>query len=261
MEKTYLGENLYTLRKKKGLSQEELADQLGVSRQAISKWERNEAYPDTENLIAIARLYGVSLDALVSTRISAFEQGAESPCVEAGSEFDREDPNETGDASPNKENGENEDQSRFRVKVSSNGGIKVDVTASDAALEEDDDDDEDEDEDEDDPAVIESKKKFRFWYAIPYPIVITVAYLLMGFLWEKGWEVGWTLYVTIPVYYTLIDCIRRKKLTPFCYPVLMAFFYVFIGMMWDVWHPTWIMFVTIPIFYSIAPAIDKRNRT
>ena len=261
MEKTYLGENLYTLRKKNGLSQEELADQLGVSRQAISKWERSEAYPDTENLIAIARLYGVSLDALISDRISAFEQVSESPRVETGAEFGREDSNETGDTSPNEENDENEDPSRVRVKISSNGGIKVDVTATDAALDEDDEDDEDEDEDDKDPAVIESKKKFRFWYALPYPIIITAVYLLMGFLWEKGWAVGWTLYVTIPLYYTLIDCIRRKKLTPFCYPVLMAFLYVFIGMMWDVWHPTWIMFVTIPIFYSIASAIDKRNRT
>lgn len=60
-----LGVTLQELRKKNGLSQEELADKLGVSRQAVSKWERGEALPDIENLIALAKLYGVSLDDLV----------------------------------------------------------------------------------------------------------------------------------------------------------------------------------------------------
>ena len=60
-----LGDKLYQLRKDKGISQEELADKLGVSRQAISKWERGEALPDTDNLISIAKLYEVSLDQLV----------------------------------------------------------------------------------------------------------------------------------------------------------------------------------------------------
>ena len=46
-----LANRLAELRKQKGLSQEELADRLQVSRQAISKWERGEASPDTDNLI------------------------------------------------------------------------------------------------------------------------------------------------------------------------------------------------------------------
>ena len=58
---------LYELRKKNGLSQEELADKLGISRQAISKWERAEASPDTDNLILLAKLYGVTLDELLNS--------------------------------------------------------------------------------------------------------------------------------------------------------------------------------------------------
>ncbi|MBQ7848567.1 MAG: helix-turn-helix transcriptional regulator, partial [Clostridia bacterium] len=56
---------LAELRRAHGLSQEELAEKLGVSRQAVSKWERAESSPDTDNLIALAQLYGVTLDVLL----------------------------------------------------------------------------------------------------------------------------------------------------------------------------------------------------
>lgn len=58
---------LVQLRKENCLSQEALAAKLGISRQAISKWERAEASPDTDNLIALAGLYGMSLDSLLNT--------------------------------------------------------------------------------------------------------------------------------------------------------------------------------------------------
>lgn len=60
------GERLYKYRKRMGLSQEELADKLNVSRQAVSKWERDESLPDTNNLLAMAKLYNVSLDDLIN---------------------------------------------------------------------------------------------------------------------------------------------------------------------------------------------------
>ena len=62
-----IASRLQKLRKEKGYSQEELADKLGISRQAISKWERAEASPDTDNLIMLAKLYNVSLDDLLKS--------------------------------------------------------------------------------------------------------------------------------------------------------------------------------------------------
>ncbi|MBR1598512.1 MAG: helix-turn-helix transcriptional regulator [Lachnospiraceae bacterium] len=56
---------LYNLRKQKGLSQEELAGRLNVSRQTVSKWEVGESTPDLEKLAAISELFEVSLDELV----------------------------------------------------------------------------------------------------------------------------------------------------------------------------------------------------
>jgi len=58
-------EKLQILRKEKGLSQEALAEALGVSRQAISKWESGQSYPETENLIALSGVLGVTLDSLL----------------------------------------------------------------------------------------------------------------------------------------------------------------------------------------------------
>lgn len=56
---------LYHLRKQKGLSQEELANRLNVSRQTVSKWEIGDSTPDMEKLAAISDLFEISLDELV----------------------------------------------------------------------------------------------------------------------------------------------------------------------------------------------------
>lgn len=60
------GEKIQKLRKEGGFSQEELADQLGVSRQAISKWERDSGYPETEKMIHMGRIFNVTLDYLLN---------------------------------------------------------------------------------------------------------------------------------------------------------------------------------------------------
>lgn len=59
------GEKLYQLRKKHGFSQEELAEKLNTTRQAISKWENNNGYPETEKIILLAKYFQVSLDDLL----------------------------------------------------------------------------------------------------------------------------------------------------------------------------------------------------
>lgn len=60
-----LSEKLYLLRKKSGLSQEQLAEQLSVSRQAISKWESGQSVPESDKLLTISNYFNVSLDYLM----------------------------------------------------------------------------------------------------------------------------------------------------------------------------------------------------
>ena len=64
-EKMNTENNLAQARRQKGLSQEEVAEALDVSRQAVSRWETGAAAPTTDNLIRLSQLYGVSLDALI----------------------------------------------------------------------------------------------------------------------------------------------------------------------------------------------------
>lgn len=66
-----LGKKLQLLRRQHGLSQEQLADRLNVSRQAISKWELDAALPDTANVIALSRLFDVSTDYLLKDDMEA----------------------------------------------------------------------------------------------------------------------------------------------------------------------------------------------
>ena len=65
MESISLGEKIRDQRKRAGLSQEQLAEKLNVSRQAITKWETNKGVPDISNLIAISDEFGLSLDELI----------------------------------------------------------------------------------------------------------------------------------------------------------------------------------------------------
>jgi transcriptional regulator with XRE-family HTH domain len=196
-----LGDKLFELRKKFGLSQEELAERLNVSRQAVSKWERGESLPDTDNLITISKLYGVSLDELVGNINSVENQ------IETVNDVCDNDDNDALDT---------EDEGSTGKK-----GISI------------------------------------LWHAFPYPILITVIFLIWGFVWD-GWYIAWTLYITVPLYHSIIECFKTKKLSPFAYPVLVAFIYVLIGMKWGLWHPYWVVFITIPIYYAIAEAIDSK---
>ncbi|MDO4568711.1 MAG: helix-turn-helix transcriptional regulator, partial [Clostridia bacterium] len=62
-------DRLVALRKAHGLSQEEIASRIGVSRQAVSKWERAEASPDTYNLVMLSNVYGITLDELINGEV------------------------------------------------------------------------------------------------------------------------------------------------------------------------------------------------
>ena len=83
-----IANRLVELRRANGYSQESLAAALGVSRQAVSKWERAESAPDTDNLISLARLYRISLDGLLLN--GAGETGDAGAAAQAAPESETE---------------------------------------------------------------------------------------------------------------------------------------------------------------------------
>ena len=84
-------DKLIQLRKAKGLSQEDLADSLGVSRQAISRWEQGNTFPDLLNLQKIMKVFGVSADYLICDEYAAEGNNDDLPAPETDklqSQFD-----------------------------------------------------------------------------------------------------------------------------------------------------------------------------
>ncbi|MCR4791581.1 MAG: helix-turn-helix domain-containing protein [Lachnospiraceae bacterium] len=76
---------LYELRKQKGLSQEELASRLNVSRQTVSKWEVGDSSPDMEKLVAMSDLFGITLDELILDKAPASAEKSSEGADKAGS--------------------------------------------------------------------------------------------------------------------------------------------------------------------------------
>ena len=208
---TNIAEKLKNLRIKHGLSQEKLAEQLMVSRQAVSKWENGETLPDMENMIALAKLYNTSLDELVGL---------------------------TADNPKNQNTPENSINTAENTTEDKNTSGKNKTAAK--------------------------RQTISILRSVPYPIVVAVIYLAVGFI-TREWHVAWILFVTIPIYYSVLECISARRLSHFAYPVLATTIYLYCGMKFGIWHPTWILFTTIPIYYPIANEIDKsiakkRNR-
>ena len=76
-----LGEQLKELRARSGFSQEQVAERVGVSRQAVTKWETGQTIPAAENLAALAELYQVSLDDLGEDRSARVRDGEDNPVL------------------------------------------------------------------------------------------------------------------------------------------------------------------------------------
>lgn len=221
MKITYLGDNIADLRKQSGISQEEFADKLKVSRQAVSKWERNEAYPDTENLIAISNFFNVKIDELINKDLTSNGIDQKIDCEEVAGE-------QANCETQSEEQEQEQEQEQILPSKQINDFKK------------------------------KSKgTRFGFWMSLPYPIIITIIYMIWGFLAPNGFMVGWTLYLTVPVYYTIFPAISGRSTYVFCYPALVTFIFLLFGMLYCIWHPLWVIYLTVPLYYCLAPWLDK----
>lgn len=247
-----MAQRLVDRRKAAGLSQEALAAQLGVSRQAVSKWERSESSPDTDNLIALAALYGVSLDELLYGE--AVDDADCSEDSDAGTDAS----DEAEDAEASAEHTERGDKPLVdislahgihvidpdkgeEVHVGWNGihvtndrkGEEVHVGPGGVHVDTLEDDGHSVHTNADGTVTIDGEtfsswkeahdkldhhgkhfhtKLGRAWNKFPFPAIVAFAYLVLGIVYGT-WGMGLFLVFLIPVYYALGDFIDRRRLS------------------------------------------------
>lgn len=233
---------LLEYRKKAGFSQEELAEKIGVSRQAVSKWERSEASPDTDNLVMLAELYGVSLDEMLGLKPAKSEESEETL-----PEKDEVHVSFKDGIHVNSKDGDKVNISfKEGIHVVSKGDEKVHILGDEKYF-------------VDEKGVKhEIKPAYYFWLYLPFPIIIIALFLGWGFsgLWG-GWNTSWLLFYLIPVYYSLIEAIKARDMSKFAFPVIAVGAYLALGMFMHIWHPTWLVLLSIPVYYCIVEGIKK----
>lgn len=286
-----MAQRLVDRRKAAGLSQEALAAQLGVSRQAVSKWERSESSPDTDNLIALAALYGVSLDELLYGEAASDADGSEDGSTETVDEAkEAEDSAEHADCGdkplvdislargihvidPNK--GE-------EVHVGWNGihvtnerkGEEVHVGPDSVHVDTLEDDGHSVHTDDDGTVTIDGEtfsswkeahdkldhhgkhfhtKVGRTWNKFPFPALVALAYLVLGIVYGT-WAAGLFLVFLIPVYYAFGDFIDQRhlsKLIDVVYSVSAEAWFLYMWLCLEQPHPAWVILITIPVVKAL----------
>ena len=223
---------LAELRREKGLSQEELAEKLAVSRQAVSKWERGESSPDTDNLIALAQLYGVSLDVLLGLKLAQTPEPAETE-YEAPAEEVEVDVRLAEELPPEPMPAAEEPFDSYYEHMAREEARKT------AAAQEEDRRTREEEQ------ARRRARRNRF----PYPVFIAFAYLFVGFVFS-WWHPGWMLFLTIPLYY--LPESERTPLRLLGNPVMITIIYLLLGFICGWWHPGWLVFLLIPVINAYA---------
>jgi len=251
-----IANRLVSLRKSNNLSQEALAEKLGISRQAVSKWERAEASPDTDNLILLARLYHISLDELLKTEDEI--PMPEPDLAETGMEAASAAPDDTRTDAVEEEKNENE-----YVHVGL-GGVHVKDKSGEVHVGWDgihvDDKVKGDNVDIDKNGVYVNGKEYkgcRFSLQLfPMAMIIIVAYFSIGCIYD-AWHPGWLLFLLIPIWHSLVTAIENRSAYCFAYPVLVTLIYLCMGIFRMWWHPGWVIFLTIPLYYSAATWINS----
>lgn len=286
-----MAQRLVDRRKAAGLSQEALAVQLGVSRQAVSKWERSESSPDTDNLIALAALYGVSLDELLYGEAASDADSSGDGSTETADEAkETEDSAEHADCSdkplvdislargihvidPNK--GEEVHVGWSGIHVANKrkgeevhvgpGGLHIDTLEDDGHSVHTNDDGTVTIDGETFSSWKEAHDKLdhhgkhfrtkigRAWNKFPFPALVAFAYLVLGIIYG-AWSMGLFLVFLIPIYYALGDFIDRRhlsKLIECVYPAAAIAWFLYMWLCLEQPHPAWVILITIPVVKAL----------
>ena len=248
-----IADRLIKLRKKYGYSQEELADKLGLSRQAVSKWERAEASPDTDNLICLAKIYGVSLDELLAT-----DEDVDTIVKEQV---------KNEESTPKEEEKKEEPKGSDRVVINDDGIFLHDKKGGKVVINDDGIVVTDKDgtvvkkhgkgEHDKVMAVIGCVEGVLFGLA-------AIAFVLLGSLLDL-WASAWIVFFLPEIICSIARAIRKKNAHNFNMPFAATFVFFLVCMMLPqliegfpaYWHPMWVVFLAIPVYYTSVGTINK----
>ena len=226
-----IADRLLKLRKKSGLSQEELADKLGISRQSVSKWERAEASPDTDNLICLAKIYGVSLDELLST-----DEDVDTIVKEQVKEEKKE------------------ESKGNTVTLEDDEGQKVVIDDSGVKCF------------DKDGNVVNKKPRNRFLLTLDIidgalTALALITYIFLG-VFLNMWASGWIFFFVPEIICSIIRAIYKKNANNVnaAFISLFVFFFVCLfipGLEANLWHPMWVVFLFIPAYHILCGSINK----
>lgn len=280
-----IAQRLAELRREKGYSQEELAERLGLSRQAVSKWERAESSPDTGNLVALAKLYGVTLDELLrfeedleddiryeaQDRTVSAEAKAQA-AAEKASVAAAQAAAAAAQAQAAQSAAAVQAQQTASAASSADHARPVDPTTSHAAAQ------------AAQPHPGSQAPGFPPPTGAPLPYYTMPAqpsvpgaagqppapgvpgqqyasgaapqpnpgqYPVGSREWEDAYVEREMRNATAEV-----NGSGKGSWTSFPYPILCVIVFLLAGFFWGIWHPAWIVFLTIPIYYYIAHVID-----
>lgn len=270
-----MAQRLVDRRKAAGLSQEALAVQLGVSRQAVSKWERSESSPDTDNLIALAALYGVSLDELL------YGEAASDVDTSADDDVDANNYDETEGTESSTEHVDPDGKPLVDISlahgihvIDPNKGEEVHVGPGGLHIDTLEDDGHSVHTNADGTVTIDGEtfsswkeahdkldhhgkhfhtKLGRAWNKFPFPVLVVLAYLALGIVCGT-WGMGLFLVFLIPVYYAMGDFIDRRhlsKLIGSVYPTAAIAWFLYMWLCLAQPHPAWVILITIPVVKAL----------
>lgn len=238
-----IAQRLAEMRRDKGYSQEELAENLGLSRQAVSKWERAESSPDTGNLIALAKLYGITLDELL--RID--EDIADDV------RFEAQDKTESSEAQVCAAAEAASVAAQAAVKAAAAANVAQAQTAAQVK-------------------VAESAASRAAQFEAAQAASSEVNQFSAPSYGQQAPVSGAPTYtqshpgVSVPPpptgypqqpYNQPEPAKKGGPWTTFPYPVLCVVLFLLSGFFFANWHPAWVIFLTIPLYYWIAHIIEN----
>lgn len=310
-----IAQRLAARRKQAGLSQEALADKLGVSRQAVSKWERAESLPDTDNLIALAAIYGLTLDELLWREAGESDSQVSQPASDAaktsGASADEGFSQGKPDAAKDGRDDGRRDSVADDQAEASTDGTAFESSRNDNDAESGKNDGADDGDDYahvsfrdgihvrdtkkgeevhigwngvhveqpnasgttgsnpksvhvDSSGVTIGEQHFenwreahkaykrkpeRAWRSFPFPLVILVAYVLLG-LSANAWAPGLMLAFAVPAYYVIGNVWEKRRLSRLIgglYPIGTIAWFCWMAFALNQAHPAWVLFLTIPV--------------